>query len=86
MKRHEFFDMLIALKGELIRAAPELVLKTMCTYGMGIDISALRMEEDNKNNTHTLILSDDEFHWLYYFIYFKGVGHKEAHDILAKMK
>ena len=41
---------------------------------------------ENKDKTHTLVLNDDEFHWLFYFLRFKGVGHEEAHDILDKMK
>lgn len=53
---------------------------------MSFDYSYLRMEDKNKDNTHTLVLNDDEFHWLFYFLRFKGVGHEEAHDILDKMK
>jgi hypothetical protein len=41
---------------------------------------------EDKDKTHTLVLNDDEFHWLYYFLEFKGLGFKEAHDIRDKMK
>jgi hypothetical protein len=41
---------------------------------------------EGKDKTHTLVLNDDEFHWLYYFLEFKGLGFKEAHDIHNKMK
>lgn len=41
---------------------------------------------ENKDKTHTLVLNDDEFHWLYYFLCFKGIGYIEAHNIMDKMK
>ena len=44
------------------------------------------MKEKNEDNTHTLVLNEKEFYWLFYFLLFKGVGHEEVHDILDKMK